>query len=109
MLPGYLTVSSDWPVTQTNIAISVNTVGNTKQLCGNMADYYSRYTDVSCNIIANQIIIEQQTAGRDVRLCGVGILSDCDCAQSSFDTVLNPSSVITPFASVTTFSLLHTD
>ena len=74
-----------------------------------MADYYNKYIDISCNIVANQIIIEQQTAGRDVRLCGVGILSDCDCAQSSFDPVLNPSSVTTPFAAVTTLSLLPTD
>jgi hypothetical protein len=50
-----------------------------------MADYYSKYSEVFCNIVANQVIIEQQTAGRDVRLCGVGVLSDCDCALSSFD------------------------
>jgi hypothetical protein len=85
LLPGYLYVSSDWPLVQTNVAISVNKVGNTKQLCGIMADYYSEYTDVSCSIVANQIIIEQQTIGRDVRLCGVEILSDCNCALSSFD------------------------
>ena len=81
VLPGYY-YSSAWSTTQTNVAISAITLGSAKQLCGNMADYYSRYSEVTCNFIANQIIIEQQNAGRDVRLCGVGVLSDCNCAKT---------------------------
>ena len=50
-----------------------------------MANYYSNYREVSCNVIGNQIIFEQQTAGYEVRFCGVGVFSDCNCALSSFD------------------------
>jgi hypothetical protein len=109
LLPGYMTFGSYWPAYQTNVAISGNLPGNTKKLCGIMADYYSTYSEVSCNTVANQIIIEQQTLGNPVRLCGVGILSDCDCAVTSFDPVLITSAATTPFASVTTLSLLATD
>ena len=41
LLSGYTTDSSFWPSIQTNVAISVNKVGNIKYQCGIMADYYS--------------------------------------------------------------------
>ncbi len=43
-------------------------------------------------MFSNQIIFEQLTAGRDLRFCGVAVLSDCDCAITSFD----PASFTTP-------------
>jgi hypothetical protein len=49
-------------VTQTNVAISVNKVGNIKHQCGVMADYYTKYSEVPCNVVGNQITFEQQTA-----------------------------------------------
>jgi hypothetical protein len=58
VLPGYVYSSSDWPFSQTNVAISVNKVGNIQHLCGVMADYYSKYSEVACNVLANKIIIE---------------------------------------------------
>ena len=56
-----------------------------------MANYYTRYSEVTCNVVGNQIIFEQQTAVHELRFCGVGVLSDCNCALSSFD----PSSFTT--------------
>jgi hypothetical protein len=50
-----------------------------------MADYYSSYREVPCNVVGNQIIFEQQTAGYEVRFGGLGVFSDCYCALSSFD------------------------
>ena len=50
-----------------------------------MADYYSGYREVPCDVVGNQIIFEQQTAGYAVRFGGVGVFSDCNCALSSFD------------------------
>jgi hypothetical protein len=63
VLPGYEKTNTFWPEYQTNVAISVNKEGNTKHLCGVMEDYYSKYSEVICNVLANKIIIEQQTAG----------------------------------------------
>jgi hypothetical protein len=80
LLPGYRKYVTDWPTIQTNVAISANKVGNTKHQCGVLADYYSKYSEVTCNVFANQIIIEQRTVGNKVGFCGVAVLSDCECA-----------------------------
>jgi hypothetical protein len=49
-----------------------------------MADYYTRYSEVTCNVVGNQIILEQQADGLELSFCGVGVFSDCNCALSSF-------------------------
>ena len=41
-----------------NVNISVKTVGGTKTQCGNLANYYVKYSEAKCNIQANEIIVE---------------------------------------------------
>ncbi len=54
LLAGYSTTSPfDWFAVQTNVAISVNKVGNIKHRCGVLADYYREYSEVTCNVFSN--------------------------------------------------------
>ena len=46
----------------------------------------------------------QQNAARDLRFCGFGALSDCNCAQSSFDPNHFTTAPATSFASVTSIT-----
>ena len=48
LLSGYALSATNWPAAQTNVAISANTVVNTKHQCGIIADYYNKYSDVTC-------------------------------------------------------------
>jgi hypothetical protein len=71
-----------------------------------LADYYNKYSEVTCNVVANQIIFEQLTAGNVVRFCGVGVFSDCNCALSSFDPAFfktAPSATLVSTDSITKF------
>jgi hypothetical protein len=53
LLSGYMTATSDWEVVQNNVAISVNKVGNIKHQCGVLENYYNKYSEVICNVLAN--------------------------------------------------------
>ena len=98
--------ASAMPGFETNVSLFAKKISSTRQLCGVSADYYTKYSDISCNRQANELIVEHQSAGIDLWLCGFGILAQCNCAQTSFDTALftNP----TPFASATSLSIQST-
>ena len=60
MLPAYDTSNPAIPAIialSTNVAIYGMTVGGTQQLCGVLADYYTKYSEASCNIQANEVIV----------------------------------------------------
>jgi hypothetical protein len=110
LLPGYLLVSSSYPVFQKNVAIYGKTVGGTQHLCGVIEDYYTTtYYEVACNIQANEIILVQKNAADDLRFCGFGVLADCFCGQSSFDSLLFTTPTAKSFASATAISAKSTD
>jgi hypothetical protein len=53
LLAGYTTDNTQWHAVQTNVAVSVNIVGNIKYRCGVLTDYYSKYSEVTCNVFSN--------------------------------------------------------
>ena len=67
-----------------------------QELCGTLADY-NTYKEVPCNKVGNQIIIKRPGSSKTLSMAGLGIMSDCDCSQSSFDPAL--------FTSVTSYAL----
>ncbi len=109
MIPGYRISETPWPGYQTNVAINGKTVGGTEQLCGVLGNYYTKYGEVLCNIQVNEIILVQQSSSKDLRFCGFGALSDCNCAQSSFDSTQFTTRQATSFASVTSLTVKYTD
>jgi hypothetical protein len=75
-----------------------------------MANYYATTNyEAACNIQANEIILVQQNAAYNLRFCGFGALSDCNCSQSSFDTLLFTTPPATPFASATSISVAQSE
>ena len=102
--------ASNWPTHQSKVAIYGKKNGGTEQLCGVLADYYATtHYEVTCNIIANEIILVQKNAAYDLIFCGLGVLSDCDCTLSSFNPLLFSTSQATPFASATSLTLKSSD
>ena len=79
------------------------------QLCGVLTNYYETYYEVTCNIQVNEIIIVQQNAANSLRFCGFGVLAECDCSQSSFDSASFTTPPETPFASANSISVKSTD
>jgi len=108
LLPGYIKEFSGWPDYSKNVAIYGRTVGGTKILCGNLADYSKTYKEVVCNLQANEIIIEK-TVIEDIRFCGFGALASCDCSQSSFDPQFFTVPPTTTFASATSVTVKSSD
>ena len=112
MLPAYDTTnpaSLAILALSTNVAIYGMTVGGTQQLCGVLADFYAQYSEASCMIQANEIIVVQQTVGNNLFFCGFGALADCDCATSSFNPALFTTTPATQFASAISLSIKLTD
>jgi hypothetical protein len=50
LFPGYESAASNFCAYQTNVGIYSNTVRGTQKLCGVLANYYTRYCEMICNV-----------------------------------------------------------
>jgi hypothetical protein len=75
-----------------------------------MGDYFkNKYGEILCNIQANEIIVVQQTAGKNLYFSGFGALSDCDCSKSQLDPSLFTIPPTILLASITSLKVKSTD
>jgi hypothetical protein len=75
-----------------------------------MGDYFkNKYGEILCNIQANEIIVVQQTAGKNLYFGGFGALSDCDCSKSQLDPSLFTIPPTILLASITSLKVKSTD
>ncbi len=65
----------------------IKNIAGVEQLCGTLADY-NTYTEVPCNKVGNQIIVKRLGTSMTLAMAGLSILSDCDCAITSFNPAL---------------------
>ena len=60
-------------------------VGNS--LCGRILDF-SKYAEIGCGNRVSKVVMLQKNSS-DLQFCGFGILTDCNCASSSFDNFVS--------------------
>ncbi len=58
---------------------------------------YNKYKELPCNKVGDQIIIKRLGSNTALAMAGLGIMSACDCASTSFDPAL--------FTSVTSYAI----
>ena len=70
-----------WQAYQNNVDVYVVSSSGVEQYCGNSGDY-NTYKEVKCGFWGNKVILKKSS--QYLWLCGVVILSPCDCSTSSF-------------------------
>ena len=80
-MPSGSAAPTDWTVNQNNVDVYVVSSSGVEQYCGNSGDY-NTYKEVKCGFWGNKVILKKSS--QYLWLCGVVILSPCDCSTSSF-------------------------
>jgi hypothetical protein len=65
---------------------------------------YTNYNEASCNKAGNVIIVEKTVAAYKMFMCGIAVLSSCDCNFSTWDMThmpLNEVGLVNAFSMAT--------